>query len=343
MPARVGEDLHLDVARADDGLLEEDGRVAERRLGLAHAGLERVAQVLAPLDPAHASTAAARDRLGEDREADLLGGSDEGVDVGARLGALEGGQAGLLGGGDGARLVAGQVQHRRRRADEGDAGLGALLGQVGVLGQEAVAGVDRVGTGLDGGPHDPLGVEVGPDRVPLLADPVGLVGLEDVLGLAVLVGEDGDRLGAELGGGTERADGDLTTVRDEDLAEHLTSRGSAPRGGGAGGGTGSVPPILVRVPTRETARPRCGPPSRRYAAPAGLRTSTAGAPAGPHRLRCRVAVAAVGESRPSAPVRWLRWTGVQGPRRRAGAGRPVDVDSEPRQPMAGRHARRPPR
>jgi hypothetical protein len=229
---RVREDLHLDVARADHGLLEEDRRVAEGRLGLTHAGLERVAQVLAPLDPAHAASATTSDRLGEDREADLLGGSDEGVDVGARLRALEGGQPGLPGGGDGACLVAGQVQHRRRRADEGDPGAGALLGEVGVLRQEAVAGVDRVGAGLDGRAHDRRGIEVGPDRVPLLADPVGLVGLEDVLGLAVLVGKDGDRLGAELGGCTERADRDLTTVRDEDLAEHLTSRESAPGDGG---------------------------------------------------------------------------------------------------------------
>jgi hypothetical protein len=36
----VGEDLHLDVARFDHGLLDEDGRVAERPLGFAHAGGE---------------------------------------------------------------------------------------------------------------------------------------------------------------------------------------------------------------------------------------------------------------------------------------------------------------
>ena len=37
----VGEDLHLDVPRVDDGLLDEHGRVAEGALGLAHAGLDR--------------------------------------------------------------------------------------------------------------------------------------------------------------------------------------------------------------------------------------------------------------------------------------------------------------
>ena len=42
--AGVGEDLHLDVAGLDDGLLDEDGRVPERALRLAHAGLDRLAQ-----------------------------------------------------------------------------------------------------------------------------------------------------------------------------------------------------------------------------------------------------------------------------------------------------------
>ena len=254
----VREDLHLDVAGLDHGLLEEDGRVTERRLGLTHAGLEGLAQVLAALDPPHAAPATARDGLGEDGEADLLRGGHQGVDVGAGLGAVEGREPGLLGRRDGPCLVAGEVQDRGRRADEGDTGPGAGLGEVGVLGEEAVTRVDRVGTGLDGGPHDRLGVEVGADRVTLLPDAVGLVGLEDVLGLAVLVGEDGDRLGAELGGGAERADRDLTPVRDEDLAEHVTSRGSAPGGGGAGEvrrawGTGGVSPSLVK--SRRVRRP----------------------------------------------------------------------------------------
>ena len=148
----------------------------------------------------------------------------QGVEVGAGLGATQRRQAGVASGRDGAGLVAGEVQHRRRRADEGDAGRVARLGEERVLGEEAVAGVDRVGAGLDGLRHDRLVVEVGADRVALLADLVGLVGLEPVLALAVLVGEDGDRAGAELGRGPEGSDGDLASVGDENLAEHRTSR-----------------------------------------------------------------------------------------------------------------------
>ena len=59
------------MAGVDHGLLEEDGRVAERALGLAHAGLDGLAQVGAVLDPAHAAAAAAGDGLDEERAASI--------------------------------------------------------------------------------------------------------------------------------------------------------------------------------------------------------------------------------------------------------------------------------
>src|SRR5918997_1752349 len=62
-----------------------------------------------------------------------------------------------------------------------------------------------------------------PDRVALLTDLVGLVGLEPVFGVPVLVGEHRDGVRAQLVGGTERPDRDLPAVRDEDLAEHRSS------------------------------------------------------------------------------------------------------------------------
>ena len=68
LPCAVGEDLHLDVPRVDHRLLDEDRRVAEGALGLAHADLDRLAQVLAVVDPAHAAAAAAGDRLHEQRD-----------------------------------------------------------------------------------------------------------------------------------------------------------------------------------------------------------------------------------------------------------------------------------
>ena len=97
---------------------------------------------------------------------------------------------------------------------------GARLGQGGVLGEEAVAGVDGVGAGPDRDGDDRVRVEVGAHRVPALADLVGLVGLEPVLGPAVLVGEDRHRAGADLVRRAEGPDRDLAAVGHEHLGEH---------------------------------------------------------------------------------------------------------------------------
>ena len=217
---RVGEHLHLDVAGVSDGLLDEDGRVTERGLRLAHARLDRRAQRPRLLDTAHAAAAAPRHRLHEDGEGKGQRLLDERVNIGARRDAAQRGHAGRPGGGDRSRLVAGQGEHARVRADERDARVSARLGQGRVLRQEAVAGVDGIGARLDGGLDDQPGVEVGPHRMPGLADLVRLVGLEPVLGIAVLVGEHRHRLGAELVGGAEGADRDLAAVGHQNLREH---------------------------------------------------------------------------------------------------------------------------
>ena len=219
----VGEDLHLDVPRLRDRLLDEHGRVAEGALALAHADLDRLAQVGRVVHPAHAAAATAGDRLHEQRVAELLRGLDQGVDVVVRLHRAQGRDTGGLGRGDRTRLVAGQLQHLGGGPDERDPGGRAGLRQLRVLREEAVARVDRVGADPHRRTHDQVGVEVGPHRVPALADLVGLVGLEPVLRAAVLVGEDGDGRGAHLRGGTERAHRDLAPVGHQYLREHAAN------------------------------------------------------------------------------------------------------------------------
>jgi len=177
----VGEDLHLDVTRLDHGLLDEDGRVTEGRLALAHAGLDRLAQFVGGVDPSHPATTATRDRLHEQRVGKGRSGGDERVDVGGRLDRLQGRYAGSLGRRDRGGLVAGEREDLRRRSDERDPRPGAGLGQRRVLGEEPVAGVDGVRAALLGDLDDRVWIEIGPDRVTELSDLVGLVGLQPVL------------------------------------------------------------------------------------------------------------------------------------------------------------------
>ena len=99
---------------------------------------------------AHAASAAAPARLDHQREAHLRAEAlDLAVVVGQRPGCRHDRHAGALGQRAGRHLVAKPLHHLRRRPDPHDP-LGLARGrQVGVLGQEAVAGVDGVGPRVD--------------------------------------------------------------------------------------------------------------------------------------------------------------------------------------------------
>lgn len=85
----VGEDLHLNVPRLHDGLLEEHRRVAEGGLRLARRGLDGLAQLSGLQDAAHTAPATTGDGLDEHREAQLVGRRDQRVDVAGGLGRAE--------------------------------------------------------------------------------------------------------------------------------------------------------------------------------------------------------------------------------------------------------------
>ncbi len=275
----VGEDLHLDVTGFDDGLLQEHRGVAERGCRLPGRRLDGLPQLGGVLDAAHAASAAARDRLDEHGEPDVVGGADQFVDVGRGCGGAQDRHTGLAGGGHGTRLVPGQFQDPGARSDEGDARLFAGLGQLRVLGQEAVARVDGVGVRPSRGAHDLLHGEIGADRVPRFADLVRLVRLEAVQRVAVLVREDGDGSGAQFVARAERPNRDLTAIGDQHLAEHSRSLQPAVdedhRVGGRSG-TPCEPGHSHRAgPACEGHRgtfPLCGPPPCQRPAP-GLRTT----------------------------------------------------------------------
>src|SRR3989442_3043437 len=70
---RVAQHLHLDVARADDRLLDVDPVVAEGGPGLGARGAQRALQLAGGVDEPHALAPAAAGGLQHDREADLAG------------------------------------------------------------------------------------------------------------------------------------------------------------------------------------------------------------------------------------------------------------------------------
>mmetsp|Transcript_15980 Transcript_15980/g.37868 ORF Transcript_15980/g.37868 Transcript_15980/m.37868 type:complete len:306 (-) Transcript_15980:82-999(-) len=216
----VGEDLDLDVPRRVDVPLYEHRAVAEGLLRLVGRLVEERAELLGVAHDAHAAPAAAEGRLADDRVADRL----------AELGGLRHRGDGMLGAGhDGhvvldcelARLglVSEAVDHLGGRPDEDDARLLAELHEAGVLGEEAVARVDRVDALLLRQLDDLLRRQVCSDRALAGANLERLVGLVAVQAAQVFLGIDGDGLDVHLRRGAADTDRDLATVCRENLPD----------------------------------------------------------------------------------------------------------------------------
>ena len=166
---QVGQDLDFDVPGPFDQFLQVHARVAEGRLGfglsLRHGRLQR--QVVA--GHPHAFAAAAGGRLDQHGEADFvsdLGGLVLVVDQALAAGHHR--HAGRPGHPAGRVLVAQHLHGFRRGADEVDVATAADLVEMRVLGQEAVAGMNRLDVAHFGGADDPVDLQV---ALALLAGP----------------------------------------------------------------------------------------------------------------------------------------------------------------------------
>ena len=127
-----------------------------------------------------------------------------------------------------------------RRADPDQPGIDDGLGEVGVLGEEAVAGVHRVGAGLLGDRDDLVDVEVGVAGRGAV-EAVRLVGEPHEQRVTVRVGVHRDAADAGVLAGPDDPDRDLAAVGDQDLLQGLDLRHR-----------GSVSPTL-----RGSPWPRC--------------------------------------------------------------------------------------
>ncbi len=109
-------------------------------------------------------------------------------------------------------LVAAEPERSGRRADPGEPSRDHVLGEVGVLGEKAVAGVNGVGSGLERCADVLGGVEVRRDLDVLIGAPC-------VQGAAIVGRDHRDRFDPEPGAGAEDANRDLAAVRDHESAD----------------------------------------------------------------------------------------------------------------------------
>ncbi len=138
-------------------------------------------------------------------------------------GALDHRRARTPGGLARAQLVAEEVERLRRRTDEDEARLRHGAREGGVLGEEAVAWMDRLAAGRLGERDDPRPVEVGGGAP--AAERVRLVGLAQVKRLGVVLRIDRHAFDPQIRGGAGDAHGDLAAIGDEELAEGRVRHG----------------------------------------------------------------------------------------------------------------------
>ncbi len=220
----IGEYLDLHVARLQQVFLHQHPRVAEGGLGLALGGGKGLGQLGFVLHHLHALAAAASGGLEQDRVADPSGFPAEGLGVlGFAVVAGHQRHAGFFHQRLGRRLAAHGVDGRRRRPEEEQAGFLAGAGEVGVLREEAVAGVDRLGAAGEGGGDDPVAAQVAVGGLGA-AQVDGDVGFGDVAGVAVDVAVHGDAADAEGARAAHHPAGDLAAVGDQDALDAAVVR-----------------------------------------------------------------------------------------------------------------------
>jgi hypothetical protein len=209
------------VAGIAHEFLEVDLVVAEGGAGLPARRGNLFQQAGLVLDDTHSAATAAPARLEHERTADRAGEPQNfGVVVRQRVRRRHDRDVRLDRQPSRFDLVAEPPHDLGRRTDERDAGLGAAVREIGVLGEEAVTGVDRVGARQLRDPDNVLYVEVSLDRPLAFADAVRFPRVEAVQRQAVLGRVDADGRDVQLLRRAKHADRYLAAVGDEDLVEH---------------------------------------------------------------------------------------------------------------------------
>ncbi|OQC35440.1 MAG: hypothetical protein BWX64_02454 [Acidobacteria bacterium ADurb.Bin051] len=234
----VAEDLDLDVPRRDEVLLEIDRAVPERLGRFVGGGGQLGLEIPLVVDDPHPPAAAARGRLQDHRVADLRRQPAGRAQVRERsLAAREHRHAAPLGGLPGGGLVAHQPDRLRPRSDPAEVALPEHLGELRVLGEETVAGVDRVRAGDLRRRDQRRDVEVALRRGGR-ADADVLVGVGDVERVAVGGRVDRHGRNPQLAAGVDDPQRDLAAVGDQDLAEHRPAQVSRSPKSGSPNSTG---------------------------------------------------------------------------------------------------------
>jgi hypothetical protein len=207
------------VTRVDESPLHVESTVAEVRLRLRRGCPERALELLGRSHEAHALATTSRRSLQKQGKTDVaregLGLGERCLAVGARDERQPGGTHRLLR----LHLVAHRLDRLRPRPDKGEVVVLAGAGELGVLGEEAPAGVDSLAPRRRRGSHERRNVQIA-ERRRWWPDLDGLVGERDVERVSVGGRVHGDGVDAELPAGADDPNCSFAAVGDQDAPEH---------------------------------------------------------------------------------------------------------------------------
>ena len=216
----IGKDLDLDVARRRNEFFDQHAPGAEGGGDLTHGTGKLGLEIALVVDPPQPAAAAAGGRLDQHRIADRAGTLFQELRILAfAMVAGNDRHAGFFHQRLGAILQPHGADRRRGRADEGEAGLLAGVGEVAAFGQEAVAGMHALRARHSGRVDQTLDVEVALARL-RRADEVGLVAQPPMQRMLVGRREHRDGSHSEPLGGAGDAAGDFAAIGNQDGLEH---------------------------------------------------------------------------------------------------------------------------
>ena len=216
----VGEDLDLHMLGIDQEFLHEDVVITKRFERLCLDEIVIGTDLFDSVAAAHTASAAACGCLQDDREAEFhreplgLFAAPQRI-----LGAGRSGDIAIKRHLLGTEFVTHHVQDLGSGSDEFDACLFAGAGEFAVLGQESVAGMDRVAVVHPSEFYDPWNIEIRTQRTLIFPNQIRLVRCCAKRRIRVLVGINRNGLDAQIMTGAEDTHRDFAAVGDQNFVK----------------------------------------------------------------------------------------------------------------------------
>ena len=205
----VGKNLNFDMPRCIDGLLQHHRCTAESGKRLRTSGGERQLKIGHPIDSAHATAPSPRARFDHEWRTDprcFLPQGEVGLIV--AVVSRDDGKPERGHGTPGSGFIAHQADGSWRRADKAKTSVDATLGELGILGKEAITRMNSLRARAKRSRDQRISVKVALCRV----DPDRPVGLSHMRGGNIVGHIDRHRVQPQFSGGADDAQRNLAAV-----------------------------------------------------------------------------------------------------------------------------------